>query len=95
MALGRFMAKRSGPGGGLKRNGKLKKGCRWVKSGKGGARISCTKRRKKGSNTLPNACKKIHVSRERATKRNGRLKKGCRFTKGGAICLRSALRRKR
>ncbi len=92
MALGRFKTKRAG----LKRNGKLKKGCRWVNVGRGGARISCkTKRRKGGGFQAAGAGKKVHVSRERAVKRNGRLKKGCRFTKGGAICLRSALRRKR
>lgn len=93
MALGRFKAKRRGPGGGLNSKGKLKKGCRFLKGG----RISCKTKPTKGGykSASKSAGKKIHVSRERATKKNGRLKKGCRFTKSGAICLRSALRRRK
>lgn len=86
------MAKRKG----LKSNGRLKKGCRFLKGG----RVSCKKAKKSAprASTLARRArysaysaysgeKKVRVSRAQATS-GGRLKKGCRWVKGGggAVC---------
>lgn len=94
MALGRFKAKKRGPGGGLRADGKLKKGCRFLKGG----RISCkTAPDGRGGYRAKRASAgvKVRVSRGQAINpRTGKLKKGCRFVKGGAaICVRRRRRR--
>lgn len=67
---------------GLKRNGKLRRGCRFKKGG----RVVCSGKVRS---------KRRGLRIDYGLKRNGKLQRGCRFKKGGRVVCNSKHRRKR